>query len=169
MDDDQEERARQYRHISNQLEGAKRPHRDANLMASRIIRLAEVDVEGWCPNNYEQIMAYMDEADKILEFLVSYLRDLLNKAIKVNFYSEGLEDVLYDTEGLRERLMNLRLSLITWAKKFEGPERPLPTPEEEADAEAEMVETYRRCGVELPPGAARAKTGQAEGTENSQA
>ena len=153
MDNDNE-RLRQYRHISNQLEGAKRPHRDAYAMANRIIKLAEEDVDGWCPNNYEEIMARMDVADGVMEFLVGYLRDLLNKMLKVNFYSEGLEGTLYGIESLRDRLINLRLSMIIWAKRFEG-ERPPATPEE-LEAEDERTRQLYLYPVRNP---AATKTG----------
>jgi len=144
-----EERVRAYRHISSQLKGARRPLRDVHAMANRIITLAEEDIDGWCPNNYEQIMACMNQVDRILEFLTGYLRDILNKAIKVNFYGKGLDSVTYETEDLRQRLINLRLDLMNWAKKFETPNPSVPTPEEEAAAEAEKAEAYRTKGASL--------------------
>ena len=149
MDNDNE-RLRQLRHIINQMQGVKRPLKDSHLMADRILRLVDKDIKAMCPDNAEQIFAMMDIADGILNFLVSYLQDLLDKAIKANLYNlKGLEGALYDAEDMKTRLIDLRLDIINWVKWFEVPDPPMPTPEEEAAAEAEKAEAYRTHGANL--------------------
>ena len=143
------ERLRQHKHIRTLIGCVERPQKDANLMADRIIRLAEKDAEAMCPDHAEEIYIMMDSADAILAFLVDMLRHTLNKALKVNLYDYRLERALYDAEDMKSKLIDLRLRIISWVKEFEGPERPLPTPEEEAEAEAEKAEAYRTQGANL--------------------
>jgi hypothetical protein len=50
---------------------------------------------------------------------------------------------------IRSNISDLRIYNYQLARAIDGPDRPLPTPEEEAAAEAERLEAYRTGGLSL--------------------
>lgn len=132
-----------------------RAHFDSITMARKIARLANQDVKSLCPDHYEEIMALMDRCDGVLEFLLSHLRQLLRLAQENDMNMPEVQKIVYQMEDLKRGLVDLRLTIMSWVRQFEGiPSETekleelmsLPTEEE---VEAEKAEAYRTGGLNL--------------------
>lgn len=153
MNGDKEDRLiRQIKAINRMC---NRAHYDSITMAREIARLTNQDVKDLCPDHYEEIMALMDKCDQVIEFQLCHLRQLLRLAQDNGMDMPETQKSIYQTEDLKRGLVDLRLTIMSWIRQFEGipseAERlekimSLPTEEE---VEAEKAEAYRTGGLNL--------------------
>jgi len=122
---------------------------ECNLLSRRIFGLVEQDVKVRCPESYEKIVQLMGVEERMTEELL----DSVDKAAKFrreeHLDPSPLYDLGYKGEDIRESLRELMLTLTGWVRWFEGPDPPLPTEAEEAEAEAERIEAFRTRGANL--------------------
>lgn len=148
-------------HIINNFKGRQKPQRDAVAMASRIVRLADEDVKAMCSNHAEEICAQLFEVDRILDFQVSILGYLLDRASRINLRSFRCHELAQEEADLKASLTDLRLTTISWRRQFQDelsetePIELMCLPSEE-EIEAEEAMAYRISGTSLlrrkPPG-----------------
>lgn len=130
----------------------KRGMKDLNTLSRIMVKLVSHDVEQGYPTYPRYITSLMRRVISVADYSIRRGEYLLKLVREWHTDMPHVQNEVYNAEDIKKGITDLGLDYLNMAKPFQVDEEIVPpvSPEEEAEAEAEMVAMYAKIGKKPP-------------------